>query len=101
MSTSSSTSRHSNALNARNLAASPFAGDDDDVILSPSHGPSFLLEDRMTDQWRGISAGEGFNACLYAKYCLANLIPPQDSSQPSMSIKPDRLKLENQGKTST
>ncbi|CAI7662370.1 unnamed protein product [Penicillium manginii] len=55
--TSSRTSRHSNALDTHNLATSPFAAGDDDAILSPSQGPSFLLDDRTADQWGELSDG--------------------------------------------
>lgn len=98
MTTSSSTSRHSNTLDTRNLATSPFAGDDD-VILSPSHGPSFLLEDRTADQWGGISDGE-YLLPIYCQIILADFAA-QDLSQPSMPIKLDRSKMVNQGKKST
>jgi hypothetical protein len=98
LTTSSSTSRYSNTLDTRNLATSPFTGDDD-VILSPSHGPSFLLEDRAADQWGGISDGE-YLLPIYLPNYLSDFVA-QDLSQPSMPVKLDRSKMDNQGKKST
>jgi hypothetical protein len=98
--TSSRTSRHSNALDTHNLATSPFAAGDDDAILSPSQGPSFLLDDRTADQWGELSDGEYLQVIYLPHiYWLTSLLP-QGLNRRSLPIKLDRSKMDSQGRTS-
>lgn len=64
------TPHNSSPLGARNITASSFAGDDD-VILSPSHDPSFLLDDRSANQWRGMTDGK--NQLMMQRWYIGSL----------------------------